>query len=258
MLIAALAAPLVPVVPFACVGSETGNAQVHVPDQQPVVIEMTLSELSGTSENPVAVGQDGEELEVSTATAQVWSLEFMLAEGQSCTPSVDGDDTVASFAHSWCKSGDRLRLDGGWAVDLMTGRFDPPLTELELPEVTIDAVKIHLKAADGLPAFAFAGSFELDGVVHSHAFELNGALVASFTLEQPLEVTDDLWGLGLKLGFERWFEGLDLKPCLESAMRDNGGVHLQLDRAANGRCNKIANAVRKALADRGKVKAKNK
>jgi len=242
----------------ACVGSETGNAQVYIPEQQPVVVEMTLSELLGGTESLVAAGRDGEELEVTSAVAQVATLEFFLTEGQSCTSSMDGDDTVASFAHPWCKSGDRLRIDGQWSVDLLTGRFAPPLEGLELPEVSIEAVKVHMKPVDGLSAFAFAGSYELDGNVITYAFELNGAVPAGFRLEPPLQVTDELWGIGLQLGFERWFEGLDLKPCLESGSRRNSGAHLQLDAATNGKCNKIANAVRAALVSGAKANAKKK
>ncbi len=245
----------------ACVGSETGNAQVHIPDQQPVVVEMTLSELLGGTDSLVAVGSDGEELEVSSAVAEVATLEFFLSEGQSCTSSMDGDDTVASFAHAWCKSGDRLRIDGQWSVDLLTGRFEPPLEGLEFPEVSIEAVKVHMKPANDRPAFAFAGSYELDGNVNTYAFDFRGSVPAEFQLETPLQVSDQLWGIGLQFGFERWFESLELKPCLESGSKDEDdedGGHLQIDAASNGKCNKVANAVRAALVSGGKANVKNK
>lgn len=240
-----------------CAGSETGNAQVDLPELRPIFIEMMLSEAVPTEEQPTAVARDGEELVAERAVARVVEIEFILSDELACR--VHGEPSHHhSFLHEWCRDGDRLRLEGDWTVDLMTGRFDPPLEGLTLPAVAFDKVQVKLKGVGREPSITVSGQYDVGAGPARFDFELTGTVPAAFQIDGPLEISEDLWGIGLDMAFQTWLTEVDLRPCLEARQVGPNNGRLQIHAPSNRACAAAAWSMRQALMSRPVVKVKVK
>lgn len=226
----------------ACAGSETGNAQLERPER-PVSIALAFA--AGEPGGLSSTSADGWVVTVDEGTAWVESLELGLAPGEVCSDDPVLAESLDAFFHPRCDEGDSLLIEGPWVVDLVTGRFDPPLEGLSLPEVALSDVRVKLKASSGFPAL------EMLGFVGDREFEfaLNGSIPAKFSGEQPVLIDAGLGRLLLDLDFDGWFGDLEVAPCVQAPGRAAGPV----DFAGPG-CGSIEQGVRNQLV-RGDLKS---
>lgn len=219
----------------ACAGSETGNAQLERPER-PVSIALAFA--AGEPGGLSSTSSDGWVVVVDEGTAWVESMELGLAPGEVCSDDPVLAESLDAFFHPRCDKGDSLLIEGPWVVDLVTGRFEPPLEGLSLPEVALSEVRVKLKAGSGSPALEMLGS------VGDREFELafDGSIPAKFGGEQPVLIDAGLGRLLLDLDFEGWFGDLAVAPCVEAPGRPAGAV----DFAGPG-CGSIEQSIRNQL-----------
>lgn len=226
----------------ACAGSETGNAQLERPER-PVSIALAFaaSEPGGLA----ATTADGLVITAQEGTAWVESLELGLASGEVCSDDPVLAESLGAFFHPRCHQGDTLRIEGPWLVDLVTGRFDPPLEGLSLPEVALGEVRVKLKTSSTSP------SLEVLGFIGDREFELalKGSVPAKFSGDEPVLIDEGLGRLLLDLDFEGWFDELEVAPCIEAQEAPAGPVDL----AGRG-CGVIEQGARNQLV-RGNLKS---
>lgn len=226
----------------ACAGSETGNAQLERPER-PVSIALAFA--AGAPGGLSSTSADGWVVTVDEGTAWVESLELGLAPGEVCSDDPDLAESLGAFFHPRCEKGDSLSIEGPWVVDLVTGRFDPPLEGLSLPEAALSEVRVKLKAGSGSPAL------EVLGFIGDREFELalNGAVPAKFSGERPILIDEGLGRLLLDLEFEAWFRELEVASCVEGPGRPDGPVDF-----GGPRCGPVEQHVRNQLV-RGNLRS---
>lgn len=229
-------------VTLGCAGSETGNAQVDRP-LQPVGLAMSLASNPGGFSS---VSSDDVDVTARLGWARVVGIDLRLAQGERCSDDRVEAQTTGAFYHAWCNSGSGLSLDGDWEVDLVTGLFEPPLEQVQIPEAMIDEVRVTLRG-DGEPALDLVGT--LDG---DRAFELamHGTIPARFAAAAAIAIDEETGMLVLDLDFASWFSDIALEDCLDSQATD---AVVELGRGS--RCASVEGAVRNHLVNHGKLNA---
>lgn len=226
----------------ACAGSETGNAQLERPER-PVAIALAFAttEPGGLT----SISADGLVITAQEGTAWVESLELGLASGEVCSDDPVLAESLGAFFHPRCDKGDTLRIEGPWLVDLVTGRFDPPLEGLSLPEVALGEVRVKLKASSA------SSSLEVLGYIGDREFELalKGSVPAKFGADDPVLIDEGLGRLVLDLDFEGWFAELEVAPCIDAQRTSEGPVEF-----VGPACGSIDQGVRNQLV-RGDLKS---
>ncbi|HRE87919.1 MAG TPA: hypothetical protein PK095_02160 [Myxococcota bacterium] len=178
-------------------------------------MSIALAFAAAGSDGLVSISADGWEFTAEEGTAWVDSLELGLAPGEVCSDDPVLAESLGAFFHPRCQGGRTLRIEGPWVVDLLTGRFDPALEGLSLPEVALAEVSVKLKAPGPRPAL------EVLGLVGEREFELalKGAIPAKFSGGEPVLIDESLGRLVLDLDFEGWFGELEVEGCVESQGR---------------------------------------
>lgn len=225
-----------PVVVAACAGSETGNG---ARDDKPVEVQMML--LPGADGTLVAPDRSGAAFEIVTATALVERIELVLPEGVTCAEA--HDRTIAYEAYCVGTSG-RVRVEGPWLFDLVTGESSPSLDALELPLGPVEHVEVRLA-----PGARDAWTVAAEGLFGDRDFRLELRLSDTIRFDgTDLAIDEVTMRLALDLDPAGWFADLDLAACIAGGgvPVDAQGV-LLLDRGAQQSCGPVAAKVGGAL-----------
>jgi hypothetical protein len=247
---------------LGCAGSETGNGERSEREKRPVSVEMRLEGPEGPEDEIATRDRGGVEFVIESAVASVERIDFIMPAHETCA----GLPLVAEpYAASCGAARDRVRLDGPWTVDLLSGEFEPVLEGIEVLEGAFASIEARLWPGDAGVAGVVAGS-ALDGA----ALDVSGH-VALGGRERPFGLTLDIQGSGRFMGVEAvtigpesdaveltfevldWFSTLDLGSCIEAGMVPTEGGVLRLEQADRRVCGDIERALRQALADTGRV-----
>ena len=224
-----------------CLGSETGNAQVHRPTQ---TVAFGLSLAPESQDVPVAQSRDRYALVAEEGRAQVESIALQLAAGEHCATTVSEAEAVGGFVHEWCVD-DALIVEGAWQVDLLSGRFEPPLVALQVPEAKYSEVRVNLRTG-AEPELVLFGQISGGAGTRPFSLPFRGIATAKFVAEEPVTIEAGLGGLVLDLVYEEWFSGLDLGPCFAASPDAE-----RLDLSSASPCLAVVNAARNHIANQG-------
>ena len=233
----------------ACAGSETGNG---ARDEKPVKVEMKLvANVEGTF---IAPDKSGTEFEITTATTRVDRLDFVLPDGVVCDLEPEDGSVVPYVA----RCGDdaessRVKVEGPWDIDLVTGMASPALDMLTLPFGAFDRIEARLR-----PGGHDDWTLATDGIVGDKSFrlELRMGEVVRFGDKDGAAVTvDDVTAaIGLELDPANWFEELDLAACIASGDVPSEGATLQLHEGSPSKCGNVTAKVESALRASARAK----
>lgn len=243
-----------------CAGSETGNGGAANRQKRPVSVEMRLETPTDRLSSP---DRDGFEVAIESALFNVERIDFVLPSGEDCS----GLPPLASAYAARCdEGGGRVRIDGPWVVDLVTGELSPPLEGIEVLDGVFDRVEMRL--APGEAGLGGVGDGEvLDGA----SLDVTGTIetlrgVAPFGLTLALNAVGRFGGgaavvideasdvVMLSLEVTGWFSSLRLGACIEAGFVPSQAGLLRLERADRRACGDVERAIRQALTDSGKVK----
>jgi hypothetical protein len=209
---------------FGCAGSETGNGGR---DERPGQIWFRLCDgdalIDGVHESVDAGGT-------------VYVLEQAIARSNAVRVEFEGGNCADSLGWSCVKEQPALEQEGAWVVDFLHGRVDPQLlmpagvdfgrvseirVKWESPEEPTVEVRGRLQLPDEGEWRPFAVILDIEG--------LTRFMPAPEALD-ALTFADDSWVL--ELDPKRWFETIDIAPCVRAGhiATDDRGV-LQLDQA---------------------------
>jgi len=226
-----------PLLVMACTGSETGNG---ARDDKPVEVEMML--VPGSDGALVARDRSGAELEIVTAVAVVDRIDLMLPEGASCPARAAAQ--VAPYEAFCAGESGRVRVEGPWVFDLVTGESSPSLEALALPLGPLERVEVRLA-----PGPRDAWTVAADGLFGAHDFRIELRLgdVVRFDA-RGLELDDATTRLVLELDPALWFADLELAACVASGdvPSDDDGV-LLLHEGKPQACGPVAAKVSAAI-----------
>lgn len=208
----------------ACAGTETGNGQK--PREKVTQVVLKLSDgREGAPATYAAVDADGEPVVIDAAWVHIDELAFHFADGVSCTSVFDPAAFVVeggALAGAACDDDDdRLRIEGPFVVDLMTGHAEPSLDAVPLPPGTYRHAEAMLTRAKGdlpplggetLVAHGALGSGE-----DARPFRLALGFTAFATFDGELAVEAETGGHAhLLFDVRGWFGALPLSACADA------------------------------------------
>jgi len=260
-------AVLVSFVSLSCAGSETGNG-MKTRTKLPVSIQMRLTAPGAAAERLTLLDGDNTSFEISSAWVSVERIEFVLPSGDACD-ELPGD--VQAYSAACTGKGDRVRIDGPWVVDLVSGDFEPPLVGIDVLDGTFDSIEMKLA-----PGSAGSAGIEKDDVLDGATLDIAGVVALGAGVSRPFGLTlkmtvqsrfvdggavmigTDADTVQLSLDVSNWFTSLTLGNCIVAdAVPSRDGV-LRLEDAEKRACGDVSHAVRQALSLTGKAKVKNK
>ncbi len=228
-------------------------------------VTMNLT-VSGTgSESSEDAGSSEAALQVEHAEAFIRHIEFYLPEGQCAHGDADAPDS-GTDDDGECE--DKIRIEGPWVVDLMTGEATPDLDGLKVPVGEYRRIDIRFEDAGKkqareieIPAELMGLSLRADGAYSGEAaenFELRLTFNNDVRFESKagIELTaEEPQTLFAQLDVQSWFDRVELDECFRKDRLDVVDGTLQiLDEGR--RCSDVENAIKREMKHGGRLDKK--
>ncbi len=196
-------------------GVETGNATAVVQ------VRLTAAPPQQSAGTPiVVVEENGVPLRMDEAWVGLGWFDFRLPAGSSCADL----DPAALAAPLTCENG-RIRVEGPWLVDLLTGEFHPALGAIELPALAYDGVDLHVDklappavdANDPRAGFSLGmqGVYDPDGQAIPFTFRFQLTTDIAVAPPQGLALSGGAnEQLTVRLDASQWLAQVPLSACL--------------------------------------------
>lgn len=169
-------------------------------------------------------------------------------DAQTTDDSASGDDV--------CE--DKLRIEGPWVIDLVTGEATPSLDSIAVPAGTYRRVDVRLEPADESSASVPS---DLKGATLFAAGQYTGAGASNFDLRvafnedarfesrQGIELTaGGINELVLGLDLNAWFDAASLEQCVSDDSLEVVDGRLRIDEDNN--CSSLEDSLKDALNQR--------
>lgn len=244
--------------PVGCAGSETGNG-ARPRTKLPVSIEMRLLSPGALL---TMLDSGGTAFTIDSAIASVQRIEFVMPAGDEC----EGLSDVVLPYSAACGLDDRMRIDGPWVVDLVSGDFQPPLEGVDVLGGVFDRIEMKLAPGEAGVGGVGAGdaldgaTLDVDGSVALGAETRPFGLTLAINVQSRFEdagavvIGEDADAVQLTLDVGNWFSTIDLGACIaQGSVPSSDGV-LRLESAPREVCGDVARAVRQALSLTGRVR----
>lgn len=218
----------------ACSGLDTGNG-----DAGHITFALSVDDVP-------APDQSGNAFTLTAAHAHVRHVEVYLPAGTTC-------DGLSGASLAGC-DGEKIRIDGPWDVDLITGQTTPELPTIEVPLGTLTRIDVRFdpSAATDLTLTA-AGTTTFDGQPTPFTLALKFDEVARFDASSGIKLSPKIIeDTFLRLDPSSWFATLPLTQCAADGDLpiDNGTIVLEDGKSS---CSKVENTVRDAIKASGRV-----
>lgn len=216
--------------------------------------------LRGSSSTPASADSGGTEFRIESARGSIRSIELDLPAGQTCATI---DSTQVAGFHCDASS-QKLRLEGPFAIDLLTREATPSLDGFSVPPGRYARADVRFDDADprdGVVGDAdplaeqtliASGSFEHEGATHRFSLSLDFDEDARFEAPGGVEVGGDAEALLLELDVARWFSALPITECMDRGELQEVDGALQL-RDGDGGCSSIENTIKSSIKSSGQL-----
>lgn len=157
---------------------------------------------------------------VNTASASIRSIDIELPEGTTCADLGDvalPENVTCKDAEADDDDGPRVRVAGPYVVDLMTGTSTPSLSDLLLPPLVYNQIKIKFDSVD---------EDDEEELVDSEDLIVGNTLVATGSFNY--DTTDYTFDLALNFDEEVEFENVD-GAAIDAATLNNLVVELDVN-----------------------------
>lgn len=220
------------------------------------------------SDAPAPAGDAGSgetsALVVHKAQAFIRHLEFYRADA-ACDDDDDDDRDAGYAGDAGCPDGEKLRVDGPWIVDLMTGESTPSMAELRIPAGSYRRIDVRFEDADKNAAKGLDVPAELKDLSLVASGDYHGEVAESFDLR--LKFNNDARfesraGIDLRaeapsdvmlmLDVQSWFDVVSLDECFRKDRLDVVDGSLQIDDEKQ-RCNDVENAIKREMKHAGRI-----
>lgn len=219
-------------------------------------VDMNLVLGNGQGQSSSDASTEVAGLHAETALAFVRHIEFYLPEGD-CAPTEQAGDAGSDAGEGECS--DKLRVEGPWVIDLMTGSATPSMDEirvpagayrrvdvrfedadknaakgLEVPEPLVDWTLVATGAYDG----AAAPNFDMKLKFNEDArFQSESGIVVSANGAQEMVMALDV---------QRWLSVVSLDDCFEKERLAVVDDVLMIEDESK-RCNAVENAIKEVM-----------
>lgn len=221
---------------LGCSGLDTGNADI-------ARVQVALSAGPG-----VPVDSSGTEFAVTRAAATVERVDLYLPAGVSCS-EVPGLDPAGSVSAFTCEV-DKIRANGPWRVNLLTGAAVPPFPAV--PVVAGTYRRIDVRFEDDDTDVVLEGTVQLSN--QSVPFRFQGELEGEIRFEgaDVVAIDKQLSEAILKLDPTGWFAGVPIAQCAADGDLEiiNGVLELA---DGDGACEDLEDLVESAFEGSGSI-----
>lgn len=232
---------------IAC--SQSGvNAPEFVSVDVNLVLRKVEADIAGDAGSGSAV------LHAQTALAFVRHIEFYQPEGQCAQ---DGSSLDSDAGGDDCE--DKLRVEGPWVVDLMTGKATPSMDNIRVPQGSYRRVDVRFEDADKNAAKELDVPDELTAwtMVATGAYQGESAQAfdlrlkfnedARFQSDSGIVVGENgAQEMVMALDVERWFSAVSLDECFDKERLEVVEGVLVIEDESK-RCNAVENAIKGAM-----------
>lgn len=221
---------------LGCAGLDTGNAGV-------TTIKVALSAGPGQP-----VDSSGTAFAVTKADATVERVDLYLPAGASCA-DVQGLGAAGSAVAFTCE-GDKIRANGPWRVNLLSGAAVPAFPAV--PVVAGTYRRIDVRFEDDDTDVILEGTVPLNN--QSVPFRFRGELDEEVRFEgaDVVAIEKELSEAILKLDPTGWFAGVPIAQCVaDGDLQIVGGVLELAD--GDGACDDIEDLIEDALSGSGEI-----
>lgn len=198
--------------------------------------------------SPGAVG-----LRAETALAFIRHVEFYLPEGQCAGGEVGSPDA----SDSGCQ--DKIRVEGPWVVDLMTGVATPSMDQIRVPAGAYRRVDVRFEDADKNAANGIVVPDELHSWTLVATGEYAGEAAAAFDMRLKFNgdarfqsqagivvSAEGAREMTMALDVERWFSVVSLDDCFAKDRLTVADDVLLIEDQGR-RCNSVENAIKTVM-----------
>lgn len=216
-----------------CAGTETGNAA----DGVPVILSVSM----GATALPDA---DDQLFAVERAHGYIRRIDLDLPDGMTCA------DVGAALVGGICVD-DRIRFEGPWTVDLLTGDLDPPAPEMRVPAGRYARIDVRFVPDDDDVSLSIEGTAPGD-----ERFRLVGDFTEDARFEGDAAVIDAETPIAVRLVMPvaAWFANAPLAQCIAAGdvPRDGDGTAL-ITEDLDDPCDEVVDDVRDSMKRDGRI-----
>jgi hypothetical protein len=235
---------------LACAGGGEGvGINVHAVSLTP-----------GSADNGLALqDQGGADFSMPTALVHLRHIELDLPAGKACA------EIEADLVGGQCLADEKIRIQGPFVVDLVTGTSQPDLGAVVIPAGTYKRIDIRVDDGDPQEGLIEPGS-PLDdySLVVKTRFTYNQApatLELSLNFDEDIRI-EEVSGVAVQAGTDLvaefvvndWLAGVDIIDCLDSGelTLDETGT-ATIDDNADGACGGIENIIKNNMKNSGQL-----
>lgn len=208
-------------------------------------VSMTFQAVSGTPAALTTTDATGATVDLSSASMTIERIDIKLPDGQSCSTlsislpafaSCDddsSDDNPSSDDSS--DDDDKIRLNGPFTVDLLTGTSTPSLADITLPSGIVREIKVRVAdlaaagSVDGAP-FSLNLNFHEDIEFHD---------VSGFEISEAVSLNQVV----ISFDVSKWLSGVNLASC--------GSGTVKVDDESDDSCSEIEDEIRDNIEHSG-------
>ncbi len=218
-----------------CTGLDTGNAGV-------AQVKFALSAAPGQP-----VDSTGKEFVMSRALAPVERVDLYLPAGASCV-GIDGLGPAGGSVGAVCEV-DKIRVNGPWMVDLLTGQATPPFPVVPVVSGTYRRVDVRFDADDD-EVMLVEGTVALDSATVPFRLVVEVDEEVRFEGADIVARPDAVAEAFLKLDPTAWMATIPIAQCVAAGDLEvvNGVLELA---NGDGACEDIEELIEDAIENSG-------
>ncbi len=186
----------------------------------------------------VAIGDTP--VHIDTAVAFVRRIDFHFPAGVTCM-----DLDPATLVHPAYCTGDAIRVEGDWVVDLVSGVATPSMDGIVVPALDYTRVDVRFSDANGADATLADDTFVATGTVGDLPLSVRLRFNEDARFEGAVDGDAASTAL-LLLDVDAWFADVNLDACVAES---SGSVTISDD--AGGACGDLEGDVREAVRGSG-------
>ncbi len=197
-------------------------------------------------------------MKVESVTITVRRVHFLLDETEN--PA----ELLGDFEGKVAADSESIFLEGPVTFDVLTGGTVPSLDSVKLPPARYTGLKLEAAAPGGGPqtgspdrcASRIVGSYEWSDTSGAFTFCLSPRIFISKRAGGPYRIGKaDTVDFVLRLDWERWLEGTDLKSCIdEGSLPLDPGDELLIDAQSGiGSCELVEETIGENFAGSGRL-----
>ncbi len=172
-----------------------------------------------------------------------------LGGGARCG-SDNADDSSGGGSDSTNGGGDKVKIDGPFTVDLLTGTATPSLAEVRVPALAYDRIDFRIEPADAgeLEGTSWRTTATFDDGGTQRALTLSLRFNEDLRVEAPGGVQVEA-GAPLLVRFDvtQWLSGVGLGACVDSGEADAGDAIVIDDATRGNECGEVEGALKEAV-----------